>query len=107
MGIFSRILQIILTKAAEIPPLMLFSLEVLQNYNTISCFRGNIKICFNDLINSFTHKIERFSQIQLILETSKEAKHHQPEELTETASYMKSILGSKTLKTVKSIKLKF
>ena len=35
MGIFSRILQIILTKAAEIPPLMLFSLEVLQNYNIL------------------------------------------------------------------------
>ena len=34
----------------------------------------------NDLINSFTHKTETFSQIELILERKKEAKHRLPKE---------------------------
>ena len=37
------------------------------------------------IISSFTHKIEKFSPIELILERLKEAKHHFPEELSQTA----------------------
>ena len=72
MGISNRILHIILTEVAEIPPQMLFALEIFKDY-TISCFRGNTKTCSNDLINSFTHKIEKFSQIELVMERLKEA----------------------------------
>ena len=46
---------------------------------TISCFKGNTKIFSND---SFTHKIETISQIELILERLQEAEHYLPEELT-------------------------
>ena len=72
MGIANRILYIIVTEVAEIPPRMLFPLEIFKDY-TISCFKGNTKICFNDLINSFTHKIETLSQIESIMERLKEA----------------------------------
>ena len=47
--------SIILTEVAEIPPQMLFPLEIFKNY-TISCFKGNNKICYNDLFSSFTQK---------------------------------------------------
>ena len=59
--IANRVLYIILTKVAEIPE-MLLPLEIFKDY-TISCFKGNTKIYSNDLINSFIHKIETFSQI--------------------------------------------
>ena len=36
--------SIILTEVAEIPPRMLFALEIFKDY-TISCFKGNTKIC--------------------------------------------------------------
>ena len=52
---------------------MLFSLEIFKDY-AISCFKGNTKIRSNDLINSFTHKIEKFTQIELILERFKKKK---------------------------------
>ena len=81
MGIANRMLYIILTEVAEIPPRMLISLEIFKDY-TIFCFKGNTKLCSNDLINSFTHKIETFSQIELILERLKEAKLQLPKELT-------------------------
>ena len=79
--------SIILTEVAEIPPRMLFSLEVFEDY-TISCFKGSTNISYNDLINSLTHKIEKFSQTELILGRLKEAKHKHrlPEELSQTAS---------------------
>ena len=70
---------------------MLFSLEIFKDA-TLSCFKGNTKICCNDLINSFTYKMEKFSQIKLILERLKETKHHLPEEPSQTASYIKSLL---------------
>ena len=76
---------------------MLLSWEVFKGYK-ISCFIGNNKICYNDLINSFTHKNEEFSQIESILERLKEAKHHLPEELSQTASYIKLILDSENLR---------
>ena len=85
-------IPLFLQKVAEIPPRMLFPLEIYKDY-AISCFTGNTKICYNYLINSF----EKFSQIELILERLKEAKHHLPEELTQTASYIKSVLDSKSL----------
>ena len=55
------------------PPRMLFSLKIFKDY-TISCLK-EIATFPNDLINSFTHKIEKFSQIELILERLKEDKH--------------------------------
>ena len=72
---------------------MLFSLEIFEDY-TLSCFKGNTKICYNELINSFTRKIEKFSKIKLILDRLKDAKHQLHEELFHTASYIKSILDS-------------
>ena len=89
--------SIILTELAEIPPRMLFSLEIFEDY-TISCFKGSTNISYNDLINSLTHKIEKFSQTELILGRLKEAKHKHrlPEELSQTASYIKSILDSES-----------
>ena len=89
--------SIILTEVAEIPPRMLFSLEIFEDY-TISCFKGSTNISYNDLINSLTHKIEKFSQTELILGRLKEAKHKHrlPEELSQTASYIKSILDSES-----------
>ena len=81
MGIANRILYVILTEVAEVPPGMLFLSEIFKDY-TISRFKANTKICSNDLINSITHKIEKFSQIESILERLKEANHHFPEQLT-------------------------
>ena len=52
---------------------MLFSLEIFKDY-AISCFKGNTKIRSNDLINSFTHKIEKFTKIELIMERLKKKK---------------------------------
>ena len=72
-GITNRILYTTLTKVAEIPPRMLFSLKIFKDY-TISCLK-EIANFPNDLINSFTHKIEKFSQIELILERLNEDKH--------------------------------
>ena len=60
----------------------------------ISYFKGNAKICYDDLINSFTYKIETFFQIELILERIKKAKHPLAEDLSQTASYIKPILDS-------------
>ena len=64
----------------------------------MSCFKGITNISYNDLINSLTHKIEKFPQTELILGRLKEAKHkhHLPEELSQTASYIKSILDSES-----------
>ena len=59
MGISNRILYIILTEVAEIPPQMLFALEIFKDY-TMSCFRGNTKTCSNDLINSLRIKLKSF-----------------------------------------------
>ena len=87
--------SIIVTEVAETPLRMLFSLEIFKD-DTLSCFKGNSKICYNDLINSFTHKIAKFSQIELVLERLKEPKHHLPEEPSQTASYIKSILDSES-----------
>ena len=61
MGTANRILCIILTEVAEIPPRMLFSLKIFIGFFfvllAISCFKGNTKICSNDLINLFTQKL--------------------------------------------------
>ena len=52
-----------LTEITVINPRKLFSLEFFKGY-TLSCFKGNINICYNDLINSFTQKLEIIPQHQ-------------------------------------------
>ena len=83
--VISKYDSIILLEVVEIPPQILFSLVIFKDY-TISCFTAIAKICYNNLIHSFTHKIERFSQTELTLERLKEAKHYFSEELSQTAS---------------------
>ena len=65
VAVVSKNAPIILTEVAELPPRMLFSLKIFKHY-TISCFKGNTKSCYNDVINSFVHKIKKFCQIALI-----------------------------------------
>ena len=61
VAVVSKNALIILTEVAELPLRMLFSPEMFKHY-TISCFKGDNKSCYNDVINSFMHKIEKFSQ---------------------------------------------
>ena len=68
----------------------------------ISCFKGN-----NVLINSFTHKIETYSQTKLILDRLKDAKHKLAEELFQTATYLKCITHSGSLKDNEINEVKF
>ena len=91
MGIANRILHIILTEVAEISPRMLFPLEIFKDY-TISCFKGNTKICSNDLINSFTQKIEKFSQVKLILERFKKKKIKRKLKITFLRNLLKHLI---------------
>ena len=70
-------------------------------------FKVNTRTCYNDLINSFTRKIEKFSQIELILKRLKEAKHHLSEELSQTASCLKLILYFESLEDGETNKIEF
>ena len=49
----------------------------------------------------------KFSQIELILERLKEANHHFPEELSQTASYIKSTLDSESTEESEINKVEF
>ena len=58
--------SLILTEVVGIPPKITFSLQIFQDYS-ISCYKGYTKVTYNDLLNSFTHKLEKYSQVIDIL----------------------------------------
>ena len=85
--------SLILAEVVGIPPKMAFSLQIFRDY-TISCYKGYTKVTYNDLINSFSHKIEKYSQVIDILNRLKKAEYDIAEELKGVAANIQDILDS-------------
>ena len=83
--------SLILTEVVGIPPKMTLSLQSFKDYS-ISCYKGYTKVTYNDLINSFTHKIEKYSQVIDIIKRLKEAEYNLSEELKGVAANIQAIL---------------
>lgn len=79
-----------LTEIAETPPWMMFSLQICEDFTNLY-FKRNTKIGYDNLINYFTDKVEKFSQTKFIINRLKDARHHLTEELSQITIYIKFI----------------
>ena len=62
--------QIILCEIIGSPPMIQYSIIIYTDFS-ICAFYGFSKIYLNDLINGFTHKVEKYTQILNIIERTK------------------------------------
>ena len=62
VDVIKKVDRIILTDISGDPPSLIFSLTIFNDF-TISCYKGFTKVPHNDLINGFTYKVEKYSQI--------------------------------------------
>lgn len=79
-----------LTEIVETPPFMIFSLQICEDFTNLY-FKRNTKIGYDNLINYFTDKVEKFSQTKFIINRLKDARHHLTEELSQITIYIKFI----------------
>ena len=79
--------SMILTVIYGIPPRMTFSLQIFKDYST-SCYKGYTKVAYTDLVNSFTHKIEKYSQVKDIMER----RYSRVKDIIERYSQVKDII---------------
>ena len=85
--------RMILSEIAGDPPCIQYSLSIFKDLSILS-YRGSTKVHCNDLINGFTYKIERYSQIPVILERVKTAEHNVKQEFENACRNIRNIIES-------------
>ena len=88
--------RIILIDIPGDPPKLTFSLTIFKDF-TISCYKGFTKVAHNDLINGFTYKLEKYSQIVALLERLRGTEINVSEEIKQSALNMKYLLDIDTM----------
>ena len=88
------------------PPTVSFSLAISSNLS-ILCYRGSTKVSCNDLINGFTYKIGRYSQIPNILERLMKSGHNIKDECQQAARNINNIVESADIDGSERSKIKF
>ena len=99
--------RVILSDLSGDPPKLAFSLTIYEKFS-ISCYKGATKVPRNNLINGFTYKIEKYSQVVNLIEKLRNAPIDTNEELKTAAINMRSLLDMGTaLEDDEKTKVKF
>ena len=98
--------RILLTEILGDPPKLTFSLTIFKDF-LILCYRGCTKVSCNDLINGFSYKVERYSQIFAILERLRKCKHNIQEEFQQASRNINDIVESADMDDDEISKVKF
>ena len=75
---------------------MKFSFQIFKD-DTISCFKGFTQIEYNDPVNSFTNRVDEYSQVNDIIERLRTANRDITNELKNIAKDLESIIESKIM----------
>ena len=98
--------RILLTEISGDPPKLTFSLTIFKDFS-ILCYRGCTKVSCNDLINGFSYKVERYSQIFAILERLRKCKHNIQEEFQQASRNINDIVELADMDDDEISKVKF
>ena len=86
----------ILTEVHGVPPSIKFSFQTFKDF-TISFFKGFTKIKYNDLVNSFTHRVQQYSHVKDIIERLRFHNHNTNEKFKNTADNLEDIIKSENI----------
>ena len=104
--VFKKYDRMILSEVSGDPPQLSSSITIFKDL-TILCYRGFTKVPCNDLINGFSYKVEKCSQIHAVLERLRTSTNTVPEDIKGFALNINNIIDSADMDEDERTKAKF